>query len=114
MQRVPLVVGLGPILCLVKDRGFAVVAVSLDTGPRSAVEAFVRELGLTFPVLTATIGLAAASPLGLPAARAASWRRGADAPTRRSEVAFQGRLYALAGGPTPGGSASGVVETLEP
>ena len=34
-----------------KDRGFAVVAVSLDTGPRSTVEAFVKELGLTFPVL---------------------------------------------------------------
>ncbi|MBI4840518.1 MAG: hypothetical protein HY803_05500 [candidate division NC10 bacterium] len=27
---------------------------------------------------------------------------------------FQGRLYALAGGPTPGGSASAVTEILEP
>lgn len=72
IQRVPLAVGLGLILFLgmvapawgqdleigrpapefaLKDRGFVVVAVSLDTGPRSAVEAFVKELGLTFPVL---------------------------------------------------------------
>lgn len=71
---------------------------------------------------TAAIGLAAASSHDLPVARAASWRRGADAPTRRSEVAaavlgeaaYQGRLYVLAGGPTPGGSASAVVEILEP
>lgn len=45
------------------------------------------------------------------------WSRGPDLPTPRhglGVVAFQGRLYALAGGPTPGGSASGVVEILEP
>jgi peroxiredoxin len=34
-----------------KGRGLVVVAVSLDTGPRSAVERFVKELALTFPIL---------------------------------------------------------------
>ncbi len=29
-------------------------------------------------------------------------------------VAYQGRLYGLAGGPTPGGLASAAVEILEP
>jgi N-acetylneuraminic acid mutarotase len=45
------------------------------------------------------------------------WNRAPDLPTPRhglGVVAFQGRLYALAGGPTPGGSASAVVEILEP
>jgi hypothetical protein len=50
-----------------------------------------------------------------PAANA--WGRAPDLPTPRhglGVVAFQGRLYILAGGPTPGGSASAVVEILEP
>lgn len=34
-----------------KDRGLVILAVSLDRGPQSAVEAFVRQLNLTFPVL---------------------------------------------------------------
>jgi peroxiredoxin len=34
-----------------KGRGLVVVAVSLDTGPRSAVESFVKKLALTFPIL---------------------------------------------------------------
>jgi peroxiredoxin len=36
-----------------KDRGFTVLAISIDTGPdyRERVEEFVRELGLDFPVL---------------------------------------------------------------
>jgi len=34
-----------------KDRGLAVLAVSLDRGSQSAVEAFVRQLNLSFPVL---------------------------------------------------------------
>jgi len=45
------------------------------------------------------------------------WTRGPDLPTTRhglGVVEHQGRLYVLAGGPTPGGSASDVVEILEP
>jgi hypothetical protein len=45
------------------------------------------------------------------------WSRGPDLPTPRhglGVVEFQGRLYVLAGGPTPGGSASALVEILEP
>ena len=45
------------------------------------------------------------------------WTRGPDLPTPRhglGVVEHQGRLYILAGGPTPGGSASAAVEILEP
>jgi hypothetical protein len=45
------------------------------------------------------------------------WTRGPDLPTPRhglGVVEHQGRLYVLAGGPTPGGSASAAVEILEP
>ena len=34
-----------------KDRGFVLLAVSQDENGKAAVEPFVRELGLTFPVL---------------------------------------------------------------
>ena len=34
-----------------KDRGFVLLAVSQDEAGKPAVEAFVRDLGLTFPVL---------------------------------------------------------------
>jgi cytochrome c biogenesis protein CcmG, thiol:disulfide interchange protein DsbE len=34
-----------------KDQGFAVVAVSVDTGPTSAIQDFLHEFGLTFQIL---------------------------------------------------------------
>ncbi|MBI2562126.1 MAG: hypothetical protein HYW08_07000, partial [candidate division NC10 bacterium] len=63
--------------------------------------------------VTAAIGLAAGSCLDLPVARPASWRRGADAPTRRSEVAAAvlGEAIYVVGG---FGGAGGLVEAYHP
>lgn len=33
-----------------KDRGFAIVAISIDADGASVVESFVKKLGLTFPI----------------------------------------------------------------
>lgn len=33
-----------------KDRGFTIIAISIDTAPPSTVAAFVKNLGLTFPI----------------------------------------------------------------
>ncbi len=46
---------------------------------------------------------------------AGTWTREPDLPTPRhglGVVGFAGRVYVLAGGPSPGGSASAVVEVL--
>lgn len=45
--------GVEPIYEKYRDRGFAVIAISLDKGSDAAadVEAFVRELGITYPAL---------------------------------------------------------------
>jgi peroxiredoxin len=34
-----------------RDKGFEVVAVSVDAGPKSSIKSFLRELGLSFQVL---------------------------------------------------------------
>lgn len=42
-----------------KDRGFTIVAISIDTASAEAVGAFVKRLGLTFPIgLDATLAVA--------------------------------------------------------
>jgi hypothetical protein len=49
--------------------------------------------------------------------RAKRWRRLADLPTPRhglGVVAHGGRVYAVAGGPAPGLTVSGAVESLAP
>ena len=33
-----------------RDRGFTIVAISIDSGDRQAVATFVKKLGLTFPI----------------------------------------------------------------
>lgn len=42
-----------------KDRGLVIIGVSLDTAPTNAVEALVKELALTFPILTDPRGTSA-------------------------------------------------------
>ena len=51
-----------------KGHGLVILAVNLDTGPRSMVEAFVKELELTFPILLDPRGASARTyqVLGLP------------------------------------------------
>jgi hypothetical protein len=64
--------------------------------------------------VAAAVGLAGVSRLPRPTAHVAPWRRGADAPTRPSEVAAAvlGERISVVGG--FGAGTGAVVEILEP